>query len=68
MKDEMGFSTWKDFAFYTLDKLECLKEEKDALKKEHDALEKEFVKLQTQVYTIAAVIIVILGIFEFAIR
>jgi len=68
MKDEVGFSTWKDFAFYVLDKLECVKEEKDALEKDVVDLEKEFIKLKTQVYTIGAVVIVILGIFEIAIR
>lgn len=68
MKDEVGFSTWKDFAFYVLDKLECVKEEKDALEKEVTDLKEDFIKLKTQFYTIGAIVIVILGIFEIAIR
>ena len=68
MNDETNFSTWKDFALHILTKNESTEEELMTLRKEHDELKDSFKEFRTRVYTVVAIVVIIVGVFEISVR
>lgn len=68
MIDGTKFSTWKDFALSVVEELDDLNDKYKTLKIERDADHEKFIEFRTRVYTIAGIVILIVGAIEISVR
>lgn len=75
MKYDQPVKTWNEWAHITSFEIEALSKCNDELKKaitdevgKREALQEQFIDLRARMYTIAIVVIIIVGIIEVSIR
>ncbi len=68
MIDGTKFSSWKDFALYVMDELDATHDETEELKQKYESLKDDYKEFKIRVYTVIAIIIIIVGAFELSIR
>jgi predicted nucleic acid-binding Zn-ribbon protein len=68
MDNENRFTTWKDFAYYVMDRLDDIHEKYETIEKQQKEDHDKLVMIMTILKIAAAIIVALFGLFEYSIH